>query len=244
MENARSLLGAAKTETRHMYLGLDGHVLTFPVAGGKLLNVVAFFSDPNHWPAGAAMTSPATKEETVKAFTGFTATVRSIIGLLPETLDKWAVFDTYDHPLPSFHQGRVILAGDSAHAAAPYHGAGAGFAIEDGAVLASLLRDAQERIEHDDANIGAAVLAVAESYDAIRRERAQWLVESSRFIGRMYQFQDEHIGSDVTMCAEEIEWRSREIWDYDVDDMLCRASSNFDKRMEQRRHCACGTCER
>ena len=222
MAKARAALGSDATETRHMYLGPNSHALTFPVAGGNLLNVVAFTTDAADWPLPEKFTAPAAKSDAVEAFAGFNSTVRSIIGLLPEQLDKWAVFDTYDHPLSTWVKGRVCLAGDAAHAAAPYHGAGAGFAIEDGAVLAHLLASVSERSSR--ANVVAAALR---AYELVRLPRAQWLVQSSRFVGEMYQWQDSDIKDDPQRCAAEIEWRSRTIWDYDAEQMLAQAEEEF-----------------
>lgn len=42
MKAAEEALGHEKANNRHMYLGHGGHVLTFPVAGGTLMKVVAF----------------------------------------------------------------------------------------------------------------------------------------------------------------------------------------------------------
>ncbi|KAF2172605.1 hypothetical protein M409DRAFT_62376 [Zasmidium cellare ATCC 36951] len=224
MHQARAALGVEKTDTRHMYLGKDSHALTFPVAGGQILNVVAFTSDSHDWPFPEKFTSPAAKADAVQAFSGFNSTVRSIIDLLPEQLDKWAVFDTYDNPPPAYSKGRICLAGDSAHAAAPYHGAGAGFAIEDGAVLAHLLSAVSSDSRKD-------ITAALQAYDSVRRERAQWLVETSRFVGEMYQWQDKRVGSDLGKCAEEIEWRSRKIWDYDVEQMVLQSERAFTREL-------------
>ncbi|KAL8737332.1 MAG: hypothetical protein Q9181_001788 [Wetmoreana brouardii] len=232
MSAARPVLGLEKTETRHMYLGQNGHALTFPVAGNNLLNVVAFVTDHNDWLLPDKFTAPATKAEAVKAFAGFNSTVRAIIDLLPDQLDKWAIFDTYEHPPPTFAQGKVCIIGDAAHAAAPYHGAGAGFAIEDGAVLARLLDTAGSSLHGAGVDRSRAIDAALEAYNAVRIERARWLVESSRFVGEMYEWQDKTIGSDASKLAEEIEWRSRKIWDYDVEGMMGEANCEFDKRLE------------
>jgi salicylate hydroxylase len=229
MSLAQPILGTEKTQTRHMYLGRNGHALTFPVAGGKMLNVVAFTTDSSPWPYPDNFTAPVAKLDVVKAFASFNSTVRAIIDLLPDQLNKWAVFDTYDHPAPTFLKGSVCIAGDAAHAAAPYHGAGAGFAIEDGAVLAQLLDRAGSSIGIDRSR---AIHAALETYDAVRRERAQWLVQSSRFVGEMYEWRDETIGDDPGRCVEEIEWRSRKIWDYDVEEMMSQADSAFEARVE------------
>lgn len=229
MSLARPVLGTERTDTRHMYLGRDAHALTFPVAGGNMLNIVAFTHDPRDWPFPDRFTAPADKSDAVQAFAGFNRTVRAIIGLLPEKLDKWAVFDDCEHPASTYVKGKVCIAGDAAHAAAPYHGAGAGFAIEDGAVLARLLWRAGDEGEQHRAQ---AVEAALESYDAVRRERAQWLVESSRFVGEMYEWRDQRVGNVAERCAEEIERRSRRIWDYDVEGMMAQADRLFETRVQ------------
>ena len=237
MEKAKAALGEEKTSTRHMYLGLDAHALTFPVADGALLNVVAFATDPDDWPYQDKLTSPTGKAQAVTAFANFNPAVRAIMDLLPEKLDKWAVFDTFDHPIPTYTKGRVCISGDAAHAAAPYHGAGAGFCIEDAAVLAALLRqgaDTMVRRRGGEPGIskGNAELlrAAFETYSAIRIERTRWLVESSRFVGEMYEWQDPAVGRDAEKCGREIEWRSRKIWDYDVDAMVKEAEEEYRRR--------------
>lgn len=232
MSAAKPVLGTEKTETRHMYLGPNAHALTFPVAGGKLLNVVAFTTDNEDWPHPDKFTAPASKADAVKAFADFNPTVRAIIDLLPDQLDKWAVFDTYDHPPPFFVKGRVCISGDAAHAAAPYHGAGAGLAIEDGAALAHLLAAVDGKLKDEELRVPKLVEAALGAYNATRIGRARWLVETSRFVGRMYEWQDEKIGSDRQKCAEQIEWRSRKIWDYDIDRMVSQTSEEFETRVE------------
>lgn len=42
MEKAKAVLGASLSENSQMYLGPGGHVLTYPIEGGSMLNVVAF----------------------------------------------------------------------------------------------------------------------------------------------------------------------------------------------------------
>lgn len=42
MTRAIEALGVEKARNRQMYIGKNGHILTFPIAKGKLLNVVAF----------------------------------------------------------------------------------------------------------------------------------------------------------------------------------------------------------
>lgn len=59
--------------------------------------------------------------------------------LFPEQITKWAIFDTADHPAPTYARGRVCIVGDAAHASSPLHGAGACMGVEDALALATAL---------------------------------------------------------------------------------------------------------
>jgi salicylate hydroxylase len=95
------------------------------------------------------------------------------------TLSQWAIFNLEDHPVSTFTKGRLYISGDAAHATSPYYSAGAGLCIEDSAVIAELLADPQVRTQ-DDLN------AVFATFNAQRRSRGQWLVQSSRWVGDCY----------------------------------------------------------
>ncbi|PYH98413.1 FAD/NAD(P)-binding domain-containing protein [Aspergillus ellipticus CBS 707.79] len=231
MDRAREALGEAKVATRLMHLGPDAHALTFPVAQGSLLNVVAFVTDPRPWPHADRLTAPGRKADVAAAFAGFGPTMRTIIDLLPDPIDQWAVFDLYDHPPETYARGNLCIAGDAAHAAAPHHGAGAGCGIEDAAVLCAVLEMATQRMAAATSQEKAALTRVAlETYDAIRRERAQWLVDSSRAIGNLYEWQDAQAGSDAAKCHDEAFWRSHRIWDYDIGAMMQQTATVFEAR--------------
>jgi FAD-dependent urate hydroxylase len=72
---------------------------------------------------------------------------------------------TYDFPkVPTWHNDRMIIIGDAAHAASPSSGQGASMAIEDAVVLAKCLRD-EPRIGH-----------AFTRYEQLRRERVERVV--------------------------------------------------------------------
>jgi 2-polyprenyl-6-methoxyphenol hydroxylase-like FAD-dependent oxidoreductase len=76
------------------------------------------------------------------------------------------------HILPSpWYRGRAILIGDAAHTATPHMAAGAGIAIEDSVVLASLL-DSEQSLPH-----------ALESFMTRRFERCRMVVENSFQLG-------------------------------------------------------------
>lgn len=233
MEKALQALGENKVTTRYMHLGPDAHALTFPVAGGTLMNVVAFVTDPGEWPYSDKLSAPAHKNDAIAAFSKFGGAVRTIMSLLPEYLDEWGIFDYYDHPASTYYNGRVCIVGDAAHASSPHHGAGAGAGIEDATVLATVIELAQSTLSESSqpkprSNVLKAALA---TYNAVRLERSLWLVESSRILGEIYEWQYKPTGSDKDKCEEEVKWRSHKIWDYDIDRMLQQTDEKYRKRV-------------
>jgi 2-polyprenyl-6-methoxyphenol hydroxylase-like FAD-dependent oxidoreductase len=230
MAQARAALGVFKTSNRVMHCGPDAHALTFPVANNTILNVVAFVTDPEEWVApDQKFVIPATKAEAARAFSTFSPVVRDLINLLPENLDKWAVFDTYRQPVPSYINGRLCLAGDAAHASSPHHGAGAGSGIEDCLALVALL---QQVSEYPKSRFPAAVRVALQVYNNVRYDRSQWIMNTSRVIGEIYEFQNPECLSNQEKIAQEIHDRSHKIWDYDIDAMVDDSLDQFGRAMK------------
>ena len=194
-----------------------------------------------------AMVVPATADEVRAVFAAWRPAVRAITGLLLEEggggggaqdgvkkLDKWAIFDTYDHPAPTYVSGGVCIAGDAAHAASPHHGAGAGMGIEDGLALATVLDLAARKLAGQGGGggqkgKGATVAAALAAYNAVRRERTQWLVRSSREVSKTYEWANPDCGSDPEKCLRDIEWRAHKIWHFDMENMLDEAKREFER---------------
>ncbi|MEU1484835.1 FAD-dependent monooxygenase [Streptomyces sp. NPDC005752] len=78
-----------------------------------------------------------------------------------------------DDPLPSFHRGRTVLVGDSAHAMVPFLGQGGNQAIEDAVVLAHHVTP--------DGNLGEGLA----SYSAARVPRTTAMVRKAAQVSRM-----------------------------------------------------------
>lgn len=193
----------------HADLGHHGHVLTTLIEHGKTVNVVGYHSKADGQWTDEKWIKPSTRDEMLASFDGWSAPVRQIISLVDKP-DVWALFDH----LPAstyFRAGQICLLGDAAHASTPHHGAGAGMAIEDAMILSRLLAaiDSAPDIE-----------AAFRAYDAVRRPRSQRLVASSRRVARVYDFEDEEVGSSLVGLRGYLERAWDWIWNEDLDAQL------------------------
>jgi salicylate hydroxylase len=116
------------------WVGPGGHVITYPVRRGELLNFVGIFEGEN-WPV-ESWTERGTREACSDSFAGWNEEIHTII----ENVDvpyKWALLGR--EPLDRFVVGRACVIGDAAHPTLPFLAQGGNMAIEDGMVLARCL---------------------------------------------------------------------------------------------------------
>lgn len=172
------------------------------------------------------MTAPARRDEVSSRLGNFSPSIQGLVDLFPEQITKWAIFDTADHPAPTYARGRVCIVGDAAHASSPFHGAGACMGVEDALALATALGVAlkHHRVPSP-LDRAEAVKAAFQAYSQVRLERSQWLVASSRDMGDIYSWRYPATGSDGGKIKDEFERRSRNLWDFDVDGMLSDVAS-------------------
>ncbi|KAH6649348.1 hypothetical protein F5144DRAFT_634596 [Chaetomium tenue] len=228
-------LGVERVGVSSLWMGHGRHVLTFPVGkpGEQFLNLVAFVTDSSEsWPSQDArsFTLPATREDALRDFEegGFGKTVQRLLRLTKDKMDKWGLFDLADRPLPKFYSDRILVIGDAAHASTPHHGSGAGFCMEDVAVLASLL---EEDIQGDDASPIDGLQAMFAAFDASRRERDQWLVQSSRRAADLYQWRLPNTGRDnFEVMRKDIETRQAVCWGIDLEKAIREAREDLRRR--------------
>jgi len=155
----------------HLWLGLDAHLVHYPVKGGRLINIVAIV--PDDWNE-AGWSAAGERVEILRHFArwSWADKARDLIAI-PAQWQKWALYDRRQ-PVQA-GSGPVTLIGDAAHPMLPFLAQGAGMAIEDAAVLAEMLR--QFRNDPDDALRG---------YEGARRLRTMRAQQASRRQGRIY----------------------------------------------------------
>ncbi|KAM0273159.1 hypothetical protein ACHAQH_008450 [Verticillium albo-atrum] len=238
--DAANALGKDKANNQCMHMGSDGVVISYPadreerqVAQWTLLNLAIFLHDPEPW-SSAKTTMPGTRDEVRQRLSQWSPGIREIIEALPEHLTRWGVFDMADQPASTYARGRVCIGGDAAHASSPFLGAGACMGVEDALVLATVLDMAAASIRRQGPGVKASALSAAfQAYSAVRLPRSQWLVQSSREMGELYQWRHPEAGSDAERCGAMLEARTRGIWDFDVDEMMAETAAEFERRLEK-----------
>lgn len=211
MGKAVGLLGDELARNSVMWMGNHGHLLTFPIEKGQLMNVVAFRTKGDGKWEDDKWVVPVDREKMQGDFHDWGESVTKILSLM-EKPDLWALFDY--PPAKTYCKGRTCLSGDAAHASTPHQGAGAGMALEDSYVMSSLLGAVQESSDIEGA---------FRAFDAVRRPRTQKLVTTSRETGELYDLEAEGVGDDADKLRENLATRYKWIWEKDLEGDLAEA---------------------
>ena len=116
------------------WVGPGAHVITYPVRGGQLMNVVGII-EKDGW-RGESWTERGTHEELLQDFGHWHEDVCELMRKIEQPF-KWALLGR--SPQKGWAQGSICLVGDSAHPTLPFLAQGANMAIEDAAVMARCL---------------------------------------------------------------------------------------------------------
>ncbi|RHZ46590.1 FAD-dependent oxidoreductase [Aspergillus thermomutatus] len=210
-----------------IHIGPNAYVPSYPMLNGTetVLNMTTVIYTPEPWPHGQKMVAPATHDEVAQVFKDWSPPIRALIAKFPEKLMKWGIFDMADHPAPTYARGRVAIVGDAAHASTPFLGAGGAMGIEDALAMASAMQ-----LVSATSTSAASIPAALQAFSAVRRERSQWLVQSSREMGVIFQWRDAAAGNDGERFRVEAEQRTHKIWDFDVDGMVDQVRREFEQR--------------
>jgi salicylate hydroxylase len=117
----------------NLWLGRDSHAVHYPVAGGKLINLVVI--------------RRSTATDDTWSRTGDPDRLSDLMAIAAPTLrdlmkqgPSWAVWTLHDRaPSPYLSKKAAALVGDAAHPLMPFLAQGAAMAIEDAAILAASL---------------------------------------------------------------------------------------------------------
>lgn len=164
-------LGAdALGDAARVFMGPGRHLVTYPLRGGSILNVVGV-QRWHDW-VGEGWAQSGKPEQFRAAFAQFGGVVPAVLDRV-ETCHLWGLFG--HPPLASWVNGRLALLGDACHPTLPFLAQGATQAIEDAWVLA------------DSLNAAATTAAGLAAYERRRKRRAEAVAAAARTNGRVYE---------------------------------------------------------
>ncbi|KAH9916544.1 uncharacterized protein B0H18DRAFT_1038242 [Fomitopsis serialis] len=149
-------------------LGKDKHIILYPIAQGKFVNVVALVSRQKleGTQYAASWIREAGKEDVLSEYHGWEPMVSATLKAMERT-DLWAINVVPN--LPTYVGDGIALVGDAAHAMTTHLGAGAGQAVEVGRCFRTCQLASAPHCDSQD--LGHALRA----YDEVRRPLTQWV---------------------------------------------------------------------
>jgi salicylate hydroxylase len=186
------------------WVGPGAHVITYPLQGGELMNVVGIV-ERSDW-RGESWTEAGSHEELLRDFGRWHEDVRTLMNQIDQPY-KWALLGR--EPRQGWAQGAVCLVGDAAHPTLPFLAQGANMALEDAAVIGRCLAAARNPAE-----------AFAR-FESVRWQRTADIVNRSR--DNAQRFHNPQLADDALAVAYiDQEWqpesvRRRYDWLFDHD---------------------------
>ena len=186
------------------WVGPGAHVITYPVRGGALMNVVGIV-ERGDW-RGESWTEPGSHDELLRDFGRWHEDVRTLMHHIDQPF-KWALLGR--EARRGWAHGAVCLVGDAAHPTLPFLAQGANMALEDAAVMGRCL---------------GAMASPAEAFarfEALRWQRTADIVNRSRDNAR--RFHNPQLADDaVAVNYVDTEWqpesvRRRYDWLFEYD---------------------------
>lgn len=158
-----------------LWMGPGAHLVAYPIAGGRQINVVAIV--PGTWNR-PGWSTPGDAFEVKDAFPAprWPGPARMMLAAV-DSWRKWALFGVPEGC--EWSKGSIALLGDAVHAMLPFAAQGAGMAIEDAAVLA-------QHLSGNATESTASIAAALKQYGRARRARVRQVQRTARQQGQIY----------------------------------------------------------
>ncbi|WJR79833.1 FAD-dependent monooxygenase [Bradyrhizobium sp. NP1] len=196
---AERLSWASDLKDPTLWLGFGRSFLLYPVARGRLINMVAFV--PTDTDSEESWSAPGELKALGAEYAGWDQPVQDTISALEETY-RWGIYDRA--PLPYWSTKRITLMGDAAHPMVPHVGQGAGQSIEDGFTLAVLLEGCTTKEVADRLKL----------YETIRLERTSKVQALARAAGKLYRSEHDSAAEKAERFGE---WIAQGTWVFKHD---------------------------
>ena len=145
-----------------VYMGPGRHLVTYPLRGGQLVNVVAV-QERSNW-AAEGWHHRDDPQNLRRAFADFSPEVQALL----RSVDNVHLWGLFRHPVArNWSRDHAVLLGDAAHPTLPFLAQGANMALEDAWVLADCL------VQADTTNAALA------RYQSRREQRVRRVIAAS-----------------------------------------------------------------
>jgi salicylate hydroxylase len=177
MGDDQELLDLINSDQVTRWIGEKRHIIAYPVSSKSIYNLSTIQPDTNFAEApDSTYTTKGSKPAMLKVFEDFCPKVQRMLNLVPDgEVCEWKL--RVHAPLSTWIHGSVALVGDACHPTLPHLNQGAAQAIEDSAVLGVVL----SRLSSTDPT---AINKALKVYEAVRKERAETLVDLAAQSGR------------------------------------------------------------
>ena len=156
-----------------VYMGPGRHLVSYPLRGGALRNIVAV-EERREW-APDSWSHEDNPENLRRAFAGFCPEVQSLL----ERVSRVNLWGLHRHEVaPKWYDGRTALLGDAAHPTLPFLAQGANLALEDAWVLSETLAEGLGGAAGPEA-AQAAIGPALERYQQARRDRTRRAIQTA-----------------------------------------------------------------
>jgi salicylate hydroxylase len=196
---AERLPWASDLKNPALWLGSGRSFLLYPMAQGRLFNMVAFV--PTDTDSEESWSAPGDLKALAAEYAGWDQPVQDTIKSLEETF-RWGIYDRAS--LPYWSTSRITLMGDAAHPMVPHVGQGAGQSIEDGFTLAVLLEGCTAKDVADRLDL----------YEELRLERTSKVQALARAAGKLYRSEHANPSEKAVRLRE---WMAQGKWVFEHD---------------------------
>jgi len=183
MQHDPELLELLDSEAVTRWIGEKRHIIAYAVSNKQIYNLSTVQPDANFAAApSATYTTKGSKPQMMQVFGDFCPKVQRMLDLVPDgEVCEWKL--RVHEPLPFWVLEQTALIGDASHPTLPHLAQGAAQAIEDGAVIATVLAKIPEATPE-------AINKALRIYEKVRRDRAYTLVELAAASGRAMHLGD------------------------------------------------------
>ena len=193
------------------WVGIGGFVLTDKLDDGQSMQVIAGQrkdkrSDKIPWPYEGEAWHEWPKEQLEEHLSAWGDVGIAMAKLFSAQPKLHALGGRIHSETPTYSNGNVCIIGDAAGAFAPFHGAGAGQAIEDALLLSTLLNEVQDADQ---------IPKAFKVYDELRRPRRSMIAKESEKAGDLLCGYSE-VGLDIERLRAALENWQDFITEYDL----------------------------